>query len=250
LDQLLLDNDAEFKHYRLRIVGHSLGAGASSLVALFLRAKFPGVKAIVYEPPGCTMSLNLAEESEEWCTSFVTGMDAIPRSTSESFDDLRNEVLLNLARIKTPKHVLMTNRNIDSAGVDRVLEFVEEALYPPDNVPDTPFLQSVMKFMDYCKTRQEKSNSVRLHIPGKIVHLASESFSPEEGKKFENEEITKKYDPYKTCWAKREDFRYIVLSRHFLMDHLTDTINAAFHGRMKRLGMTQPYNEVVEAAKK
>ncbi|KAG7356463.1 lipase class 3 [Nitzschia inconspicua] len=41
LEDLLLNEDAEYKHYQLRIVGHSLGATAACLVSLFLRSRFP-----------------------------------------------------------------------------------------------------------------------------------------------------------------------------------------------------------------
>ncbi|KAG7356822.1 hypothetical protein IV203_001508 [Nitzschia inconspicua] len=108
--------------------------------------RFPNVKAIAYEPPGCSVSSNLAKESQEWCTSFVTGMDVIPRFNKESITALRMELLVNLARIRVPKHVIMSNRNIDQHGIDAVKEFLSEALYPHEEIPKTPFLESVQKY--------------------------------------------------------------------------------------------------------
>ena len=151
LDNLLLDNDAKYKDYGLLFVGHSLGAAAAALCATFLRPKFPKARAIAFEPPGCTVSMNLAEESEAWCTSFVTGMDVIPRFGSEAFNDLRMEVLVNIARIKVPKHVVMANRSIDQFGADAAKEFLSEALHDPSEIPITPFLESVAKFFQYTK---------------------------------------------------------------------------------------------------
>jgi len=260
LEKLLSDEGAEYKNYKLRIVGHSLGAGAGSLVALFLKHKFPQVRAVVFEPPGCTMSWNLAEESNEWCTSFVTGMDVVTRFNEKSVFVLRNEIITNLARIRVPKHVVMNKRNIDGFGIDAVKEFLSDALYPHNEIPDSPFVKSVRTFIE--KTRS-KENVVGLHIPGKIIHLASESFSldvdkdkSETSDKAEvardeetgGSDSVKKEDTreYQTCWAKREDFQYIVLSSHFLTDHLTSTICSAFQGRMKAAGLSEPYSDVLE----
>jgi sn1-specific diacylglycerol lipase len=263
LEDLLLKENAEYKHYQLRVVGHSLGAGAGSLVALFLQSKCPNVRAVVYEPPGCTMSLNLAEESNEWCISFVTGNDAVPRITATALITFRNEVLVNLARIKVPKHVIMAHRNVDQNGIDAVKEFLQESLYPHHEIPDNPFVDSVHEFFKFVHAAvQKKGTDDMLHLPGKIIHLASESYALQSsgegsgGKKSKKAEEKPKHvagdntaleesRKYQTCWAKRKDFQRIILSSHLMSDHFTDTINAAFEGRMKSTGMDQPYSEAI-----
>jgi hypothetical protein len=67
----------------------------------------------------------------------------------------------------------------------------------------------------------------------KTKHVAGDNTALEESRK------------YQTCWAKRKDFQRIILSSHLMSDHFTDTINAAFEGRMKSTGMDQPYSESI-----
>jgi hypothetical protein len=225
-------------------------------VSLFLRSRFPDVKAVVYEPPGCTMSSDLAEESKQWCTSFVTGMDVIPRFASEAMNDLRLEILINLARIRVPKHVIMANRYVDRHGIDAVKEFLSRALYAYENIPETAFLESVKELYLSSISRLEASRNGGLHLPGRIIHLTSvfptmkenieamvHMISPEsEDAKNGGKDGNKlSIGNYQTCWANREDFRHIILSNHFIEDHLTATIERAFSDRMQMLGLQPPY---------
>jgi sn1-specific diacylglycerol lipase len=78
-----------FCHSPPFILQHSLGAGVSSILALFYRSQFPTVRAVAFEPPGCTMSSNLAAESKEWTLSFVNATDVVPRYVS-CFDRLKS----------------------------------------------------------------------------------------------------------------------------------------------------------------
>ena len=41
--------------------------------------RYPNVKCYAFCPPGCTVSMNLATECDEFVTSFVVGNDIIPR---------------------------------------------------------------------------------------------------------------------------------------------------------------------------
>ncbi|KAL3906670.1 MAG: hypothetical protein SGILL_009179, partial [Bacillariaceae sp.] len=277
LDELILNDDAKYTHYQLVIVGHSLGAAASALVALFLRSKFPNVKAIAYEPPGCTVSLNVAEESKQFCISFVTGMDVIPRVSAEAMHDLRMEVLINLARIRIPKWKVMHNRNVEQHGVDAVKEFLAEALHPHSELKATPFLRSVAEFYHYSREKMASSATGGLHIPGRIIHMASsastfqqkmkemaevpgkvaadfksKAFGGLESKMFgkhDDESAAASSDKptgkYQACWATQEDFRHIILSDHLIEDHLTVTIQDALDVRMKFAGTAEPFNQDV-----
>ena len=63
------------QHYRLVIVGHSLGAGVASILAILLKDYFPDLICYAYSPPGCvfryappTTSLSLLRHE---CVQFV-----------------------------------------------------------------------------------------------------------------------------------------------------------------------------------
>jgi hypothetical protein len=247
LDRLLLNDDATHKDYQLRIVGHSLGAAAASIVALFLRSKFPAVRAVIYESPGCTVSRNLAEESCAWCVSFVTGMDVIPRFTVESIADLRDEMLVNIARIKIPKYLINRNRRIHENGIDAVREFLAEALYPVDDIPETIFLDTVRRFRLYYKSKVAKrvaDGDAGLFLPGRVIHLVGGADSVYKERR-RTGSIPFMEEECMSCWAGRDDFRAVVLSPSFLTDHETDVVKLRFDSLTKGFGLKEPYTEVL-----
>ncbi len=83
--QLLLELRAKHPGYRIKLLGHSLGAGTAALLGLYLRNdskefKDAGVDpeeiyCTVFAPPACT-SENLAKKFT-FCTSLVMGVSDI-----------------------------------------------------------------------------------------------------------------------------------------------------------------------------
>jgi pimeloyl-ACP methyl ester carboxylesterase len=68
-----------FPNSRLRIVGHSLGAGVASLLCLLLRTAraFHDVEAVIFAPPAC-ISSELGAAAAMCITSIVNGGDFLP----------------------------------------------------------------------------------------------------------------------------------------------------------------------------
>jgi sn1-specific diacylglycerol lipase len=52
--------------YRLVIVGHSLGAGVASILAILLKDYFPDLVCYAYSPPGCVFSFPLVQYSRDF----------------------------------------------------------------------------------------------------------------------------------------------------------------------------------------
>ncbi len=78
-DVLRDDKKNPFRDYNLIITGHSLGGGCAAMLATMFKFRYPNVKCYAFCPPGCTVSMNLATECDEFVTSFVVGDDVIPR---------------------------------------------------------------------------------------------------------------------------------------------------------------------------
>ena len=55
------------------IVGHSLGAGAATLLSIILKQEYPELKCFAYSPPGGLLSLNMARYTEDFVCSVVLG---------------------------------------------------------------------------------------------------------------------------------------------------------------------------------
>lgn len=57
------------------VTGHSLGAGAAALVALYLRNFFPTTRAWAFAPPGGLVDTALADAAASCVTSVAVGKD-------------------------------------------------------------------------------------------------------------------------------------------------------------------------------
>lgn len=246
MENLLCDDSSSFKDYDLRVVGHSLGAAASVLVALFLRPKFPKVRAVAFEPPGCSVSYNLAMESVDWTLSFVVGLDVVPRFTYEAMADLRDEILVNIARIRLPKYMIHRNRHVHLGhDIEAVREFLAEALHDEDSIPETPFFEQVRAFRAYHLQKMEKrreNGDDGLFLPGRLVQLIISTGSVYHEIERTSKGQAKHGSGTSCCWADREDYRLIVLSPHFISDHRTATILSGFQSLSEAYDLQQPYN--------
>ena len=65
--------ELSFNRYELMIVGHSLGAGAATLLSIILKQEYPELKCFAYSPPGGLLSLNMARYTEDFICSVVLG---------------------------------------------------------------------------------------------------------------------------------------------------------------------------------
>lgn len=94
--------------WQLRIVGHSLGAGAAALISLMLHESIPDLRCFAFSCPGALVSRNLAREMAGFVTTVVVGKDAVPRASVANLGRLVDEMVTSLARCKQPK---LTVRN-------------------------------------------------------------------------------------------------------------------------------------------
>ena len=96
LAPVLADAFARFPTYRLVTIGHSLGAGTASLLAMLLRhdtscsalpAAARAVECFAFAPPALA-TLGLALECEPYVTTVVNGYDIVPRLCVANVDKL------------------------------------------------------------------------------------------------------------------------------------------------------------------
>lgn len=93
--------------YKLRVMGHSLGAGTAALFAVLTRKVFPDIRAVLFATPAC-LSLDVCESlfKKDQMITVVFRDDLVPRFSTNTVDDLRSEILnysyTNDARIEKP----------------------------------------------------------------------------------------------------------------------------------------------------
>ncbi len=81
------------RNWSIVLTGHSLGAGAAALVALYIRSFYPNSRCWAFEPPGGLVDGTLAEAAADCVTSVVLGKDWVPRLSLASFERLRDEMV-------------------------------------------------------------------------------------------------------------------------------------------------------------
>jgi hypothetical protein len=204
--KLLFSEDSQYKEYNLVVVGHSLGGGCASVLSLMLRPSFPNLKCYAFEPPGCIFDDRLAGECNEFITAIIRHDDVVPRVTQPNLETLRDEFFDVLARIKVPKLHAFRDVRTPVVNSSQLIQRNAKVLCPRREIErDTPFYEQVRKFRtERAAKNQTGEVSVKLYIPGRIVHLVDTTGDE------------KAYIPY---WASRYEFNQVVISATMLSDH-------------------------------
>lgn len=100
---LLCPDSTQGLPYQLRIIGHSLGAGAASLLAIILYPEFPSLQCYAFSAPGATICETGARFTEQFVTSMVVGWDMVARMHMQALMNFKKEMLLALYSTDQPK---------------------------------------------------------------------------------------------------------------------------------------------------
>lgn len=183
LNSLLTGVGAPYAHYTLRITGHSLGGGCATLIGYAMRHQFPTLRVVAISPPGGLITWKLATECQDFINSFVLDSDLVPRLSVETMEQLRDEVLEMISRIKVPKMQVVTTfilngilrSHKETNDPEKLARDNAQILHSKENIPtDTEFYQQMEKFRAIQKERKEKRGDYRnisLFPPGKMIHL-------------------------------------------------------------------------------
>lgn len=204
--------------YSLVFTGHSLGAACASILATMFRPIYNDVKCYGFCPPGCTASLDYAEECKEYVVSIVCGNDLIPRVNVTNFEVMRYEFFETLARIKCSKFkaIRQLRRPIKDIYIRDQMQML---LYDKENIPThTAYYTKLLNFrrIREKEVKERYPPETRLTIPGRIIHLKH---------MVDDGNLTKqKYAPY---WESHDSFNEIVLNLAAVQEHSVE--NLAFH---------------------
>lgn len=91
------------QNYGLVLVGHSLGAGAASILAILMKQEYANLQCFSYSPPGGLLSMAPVEYSKSFITSVVVGKDVVPRIGLAQMEALRADLINAIQRSIDPK---------------------------------------------------------------------------------------------------------------------------------------------------
>ncbi|XP_063286431.1 diacylglycerol lipase-beta [Pelobates fuscus] len=209
--------------YKLVVVGHSLGAGAASMLAIMLRNSFPTLKCYAFSPPGGLLSKGLADYSKNFIISIILGKDLVPRLSMPNMEDLKTRILRMVVNCNRPKYqILLRGCWYEIFGGN------------PDNFPteldgrnqetlSQPLLAEqallVHRSSSYSTLNEASTlDSPRhppLYLPGKIIHIVTDSRSGW---------LCFSDVKYSARWSKEISFGSIYISPRMLTDHMPDIV--------------------------
>ncbi|KFQ36791.1 Sn1-specific diacylglycerol lipase beta, partial [Mesitornis unicolor] len=215
--------------YKLVIVGHSLGGGTASVLAIMLRNSFAYLALVFF-------SKSLADYTKHFIVSVIVGKDLVARLSMPNMEDLKRRIVRIVANCNRPKYqILLHGCWYEVFGGD------------PDNFPTElggrnqdaltqPLLaeESLMvhRSPSYNALEDEShSNSPPqyppLYLPGKIIHIVEESSS---------RRLCSTDTKYTARWSDERVFSSILISPKMVTDHMPDVVLKALNSLSQEHG--------------
>jgi len=134
----LTEDLGKYCHYRLMVIGHSLGAGTAILLAMMLRKHHPNLRCLAYGTPASVLDAKTCREVSSYVTSLVLDNDLVSRLSFRSLCTLRNRVLDAISRAKVNKVYVMKALFHDHDP--------SEFMHPEGQEPESEFKRQVQQF--------------------------------------------------------------------------------------------------------
>lgn len=195
--------------YSIKLCGHSLGAGVSCLLGVFLKARGIPVQVVAFATPAC-LSYEASLECCDYITSVVNNSDCVPRVSIMNIRTL-NKLFLKLDEKLTFRGLSPTNWQTTRAYL-RDLSKV-----------DTDLLMSPEELHDFAEnTRREETgldDDYSLFVAGKVVCM------------WECNDAKKKSVNCRQMHGGMRTLRHIEVSTRMINDHGTE----AYKGNLRLL---------------
>ncbi|NWU66215.1 DGLB lipase, partial [Pterocles burchelli] len=222
--------------YKLVIVGHSLGGGTASILAVMLRNSFPTLRCYAFSPPGGLLSKSLADYTKHFIVSVIVGKDLVARLSMPNMEDLKRRIVRIVANCNKPKYqILLRGCWYEVFGGD------------PDNSPteldgrnQDALTQPLLAEESLMVRRSPSYNALEdeshlnsppqyphLYLPGKIIHIVEESSS----RRLCSSDIK-----YTARWSNETVFSSILISPKMITDHMPDVVLKALNSLSQERG--------------
>ncbi|NXT26111.1 DGLB lipase, partial [Syrrhaptes paradoxus] len=222
--------------YKLVIVGHSLGGGTASILAIMLRNSFPTLRCYAFSPPGGLLSKSLADYTKHFIVSVIVGKDLVARLSMPNMEDLKRRIVRIVANCNKPKYqILLRGCWYEVFGGD------------PDNSPteldgrnQDALTQPLLAEESLMVRRSPSYNALEdeshlnsppqyphLYLPGKIIHIVEESSS----RRLCSSDIK-----YTARWSNETVFSSILISPKMITDHMPDVVLKALNSLSQERG--------------
>ncbi|KAM4891724.1 diacylglycerol lipase-beta isoform 2-T2 [Sylvia borin] len=243
----VLENGFVHKEYKLVIVGHSLGGGTASILAIMLRNSFPTLRCYAFSPPGGLLSKSLADYTKHFIISVIVGKDLVARLSMPNMEDLKRRIVRIVANCNRPKYqILLRGCWYEVFGGDPD-DFPTELDGRSQDALTQPLLaeESLMVHRSPSYNALEEESHLNsppqyphLYLPGKIIHIVEESSS---------RRLCSSDTKYTARWSNETVFSSILISPKMITDHMPDVVLKALNSLSQEHGsclscQTRDYN--------
>lgn len=159
--------------YKVVIVGHSLGAGVSSLMGIFLKQAFPNLdlKVYAYATPACC-SYQASLDAQDYITAIVNNHDCVPRMTIPNLRLMSKLFVLIDSKLE--------EKGLSPKNFTATKNYVKDLLITDQHLLVEP--NELNKFLDTEFAADEKDKQqleeVQLYVPGKVVAIWNHTKDP------------------------------------------------------------------------
>ncbi|KAL9878713.1 inactivation no afterpotential E isoform 2-T2 [Glossina fuscipes fuscipes] len=228
--------------FTLVLVGHSLGAGTASILAVLMKPDYPSLQCFSYSPPGGLLSMPVVEYSKSFITSVVLGKDVVPRIGLYQMEALRADLINAIQRSIDPKWRTIScsiiccgcgpepTSVIEMSGKDTDINKYQEERDSARSTSAHPTDSSIALTIHQP-----------LYPPGRIIHIVRHHPKPDEN-------MLKNREPvYQAIWADTTDFDEVLISPVMLQDHMPDKVLAALKKVVTTSGPRKPHRQTSNA---
>lgn len=150
--------------YKIIVCGHSLGAGVSCLLGMFIKEQLPKLKLQVYAfaTPACC-SYDASLDCQSYITSVVNNNDCVPR--------------LSLMNVRTLNKLLMVvDQKLDEKGLSptsfaKAKKYMTTLMTIDSTLLMTPEELSQFLNKERSEPRNERFIDLELYVPGRVVSI-------------------------------------------------------------------------------
>lgn len=205
-DRVLEKAFSLYPEFQLLVLGHSLGAGAATLLSFMLRDRYPTLRCFAYGPPGGLLSEEAAEESKKFVVSTVVNKEFATRLSINSIVQLRDSVL-SAIQINHRSKWKLTLDHIMS--VMRLRPIAEVILNSEEEAP--------LILPTFNRAEEDPSEVPKLYPPGKVIFIHRNEIQASCCSSYSGAH-------YDVLSAPNNVFDTIPVSPEMLTDHLPDTL--------------------------
>ncbi|XP_076045042.1 uncharacterized protein LOC143027590 [Oratosquilla oratoria] len=212
--------------YDLVLVGHSLGAGTASILAILLKQEYPNLVCFSYSPPGGLLSLPAVEYTRSFITSVVVGKDVVPRIGLHQMETLRADLINAIKRSRDPKWKTITLSLRCCGGWKD----------PGGEAEEWSTSRCAMRSQSAHPSDSSIALTVHppLYPPGKILHVVRSH--PEKKQSW----CSSQSPVYQAVWVDNKDFDEVLISPCMIQDHMPDTVLTALTKVLECPGPMKP----------